>query len=129
MSFSEDQSMTSSSSRPAAFTTAASILLAACLSGCAGPGAPPASTTTSAGSADTIYTGGDVVTVDDARPTAEAVAVKDGRIVAVGTRAEVEQAHKGTATRTVDLAGRTLVPGFIVIRRVTISTRCRRPYR
>jgi predicted amidohydrolase YtcJ len=113
MSFSEDQSMTSSSSRPAAFTTAASILLAACLSGCAGPGAPPASTTTSAGSADTIYTGGDVVTVDDARPTAEAVAVKDGRIVAVGTRAEVEQAHKGTATRTVDLAGRTLVPGFI----------------
>jgi predicted amidohydrolase YtcJ len=63
--------------------------------------------------ADTIYAGGDIVTVNDAQPSAEAVAVKDGRILAVGTRADVESAHKGAATRMVDLAGRTLVPGFI----------------
>jgi hypothetical protein len=63
--------------------------------------------------ADAIYTGGDIVTVNDAQPTAEAVAVKDGRILAVGTRAEVEAAHKGAATRVVELAGRTLVPGFV----------------
>lgn len=63
--------------------------------------------------ADTIYTGGDIVTVNDAQPTAEAVAVKDGKIVAVGARADVEKAHQGAATRVVDLAGRTLVPGFV----------------
>ncbi len=41
------------------------------------------------------------------------MAVKDGKIVAVGARAEVEKTHKGAATRVVDLAGRTLVPGFV----------------
>lgn len=34
--------------------------------------------------ADTIYTGGDIVTVNDRQPAAEALAVKDGRILAVG---------------------------------------------
>ncbi len=34
--------------------------------------------------ADTIYTGGDIVTVNDRQPAAEAVAVKDGKILAVG---------------------------------------------
>jgi len=34
--------------------------------------------------ADAIYHGGDVVTIDDNNPTAEAVAIKDGRIIAVG---------------------------------------------
>jgi len=63
--------------------------------------------------ADTIYTGGDIVTVNDAKPTVEALAVKDGKIVAVGTRAEVEKAQKGAATRMVDLAGKTLLPSFI----------------
>ena len=53
------------------------------------------------------------MTVNDAQPTAEAVAVKDGKIVAVGTRAEVEKAHKGTTTKAVDLRGRTLAPGFV----------------
>jgi predicted amidohydrolase YtcJ len=63
--------------------------------------------------ADTIYTGGDIVTVNDAQPTAEALAVKDGRIVAVGTRAEVELVYRGPATKRVDLAGKTLLPSFI----------------
>jgi predicted amidohydrolase YtcJ len=63
--------------------------------------------------ADAIYFGGPIVTVDDRRPSAEAVAVKDGRIVAVGSRRDVERARKGRATKMVDLAGRTMVPGFI----------------
>jgi len=63
--------------------------------------------------ADTIYTGGDIITVNDAQPIAEAVAVKGGKILAVGTRAEMEKAHKGAATRVVDLAGKSLLPGFL----------------
>ena len=63
--------------------------------------------------ADTIYTGGDIVTVNDAQPSAEALAVKDGKIVAVGTRAEVEKAHKGASTTVVDLGGKALLPGFL----------------
>jgi predicted amidohydrolase YtcJ len=63
--------------------------------------------------ADAIYVGGDIVTMNDARPTVEALAVKDGKILAVGSRAELEQAHRGAATRSVDLAGRTLLPAFI----------------
>jgi predicted amidohydrolase YtcJ len=76
-----------------------------CVSAPAGP-APDAT-------ADTIYAGGDVVTVNDAQPTAEAVAVKAGRILAVGTREALERAHRGQATTMLDLAGRTLVPGLI----------------
>ena len=63
--------------------------------------------------ADAIYAGGDIVTVNDAQPTVEAVAVKDGKILAVGTRADVEQLHKGAGTRHVDLGGRTLMPSFL----------------
>ena len=63
--------------------------------------------------ADTIYTGGDIVTVNDAKPSVEAIAVRDGKIVAVGARAEIEKAHKGKATTVVDLAGKTLLPSFI----------------
>ena len=63
--------------------------------------------------ADVLYTNGDVVTIDDAQPSASAVAVKGGQILAVGSRESVESAHKGSTTRVVDLAGKTLVPGFI----------------
>jgi predicted amidohydrolase YtcJ len=63
--------------------------------------------------ADTIYTGGTILTVNDAKPTVEAVAVKDGKILMAGTTAEVEAMHKTSKTKIVDLAGKTLVPGFI----------------
>lgn len=62
--------------------------------------------------ADTIYSGGPILTMDDSAPRAEAVAIRDGRIVAVGTSAEVE-AYRGEQTRLFDLAGRTLLPGFV----------------
>jgi hypothetical protein len=63
--------------------------------------------------ADAVYAGGPIITMDDKRPTAEAVAIKDGRIVAVGARAAVERTHLGPKTRLIDLKGRTMVPGFI----------------
>jgi predicted amidohydrolase YtcJ len=61
--------------------------------------------------ADLIITGARVLTMDEARPRAEAVALADGRIVAVGSRAEVE-ALAGPETRVIDAGGRTLLPGF-----------------
>ena len=65
------------------------------------------------GRADLIYIGGDVITVNDRQPEAEAVAVRRGIVVGVGARADIEKQFKGPKTRMVDLAGRTLVPGFI----------------
>ena len=62
--------------------------------------------------ADTIYKGGAIITVNDAQPAAEAVAVKDGKILAVGTQADVLKL-KGEATQIVDLGGKTLIPGFV----------------
>ena len=64
-------------------------------------------------SADAIYTGGDIVTVNDAQPSVEALAVKDGKILALGTRADIEKSYKGAATSVIDLGGKTLVPGFV----------------
>jgi predicted amidohydrolase YtcJ len=66
-----------------------------------------------ASTADAIYFGGPIITVNDAQPSVEAVAVKDGKIFVVGTRADIEKAHKGANTQMIDLAVRTLVPGFL----------------
>lgn len=61
----------------------------------------------------TIYSGGPVVTMaGDTPETVEAIAVRDGRIVAVGTNAAVAKAA-GRNARRVDLKGRALLPGFI----------------
>lgn len=61
---------------------------------------------------DRILHGGPVVTVDADKPLAEAVAISDGKIIAVGSKADV-LALAGPATEITDLAGRTVVPGFI----------------
>ena len=61
--------------------------------------------------ADRIFIGGPVLTMNDAQPRAEAVAIKDGIIIAVGTAAEME-AFKGEGTEVIDLQGRALLPGF-----------------
>lgn len=62
--------------------------------------------------ADAIWFNGPVVTIDDAHPSAEAVAVKDGKILQVGARDEVMR-RKGARTRMMDLKGATLLPGFV----------------
>jgi predicted amidohydrolase YtcJ len=62
--------------------------------------------------ADTILTGAHVRTLDPDRPSASAVAVKDGRIVAVGDARDVRD-WRGAHTEIVDLAGATLTPGLV----------------
>jgi predicted amidohydrolase YtcJ len=59
-----------------------------------------------------VVISGTVLTVDDARPTAEALAVADGRIIAVGTRSDVA-GFVGPNTETVDLGDGCVMPGFI----------------
>jgi predicted amidohydrolase YtcJ len=61
--------------------------------------------------ADLIVTNAKVWTVDHAHPTAEALAVLDERIVAVGGAAEIDQ-WRGAKTRVLDARGRLLLPGF-----------------
>lgn len=62
--------------------------------------------------ADTIYSGGPILTINDAQPRAEAVAVRDGRILAVGPLAAVN-AHRGEGTKSFALEGRAMLPGFV----------------
>jgi predicted amidohydrolase YtcJ len=62
--------------------------------------------------ADTIYFGGPILTMNDAEPTAEAVAVRSGRIVAVGSLADLGK-YRNDATTMFDLDGRAMLPGFI----------------
>jgi hypothetical protein len=76
------------------------------LGGGAGAATAPASAT-----ADLVISGGPIYTADDAHPTAEAVAVKDGRILYVGDAAGAK-ALTGKTTRKVDLKGSALYPGF-----------------
>jgi predicted amidohydrolase YtcJ len=68
--------------------------------------------TASAQPADTIYHNGKIITVNQAQPVAEAVAIRGNRFLAVGTDAEVLKT-RGTATRVIDLKGRAVVPGLI----------------
>ncbi len=65
----------------------------------------------STGAADLVLTGGTVSTSDVDRPRARAVAVRGGRIVAVGDEDEVG-GQVGPGTEVVDLDGRMLLPGF-----------------
>ena len=83
------------------------VLIAITISACGFTGPDSAAT------ADTIYFGGDIVTVNDAQPSVEALAVKEGKILAVGTSDAVAKAHKGPSTTMVDLGGKTLLPGFL----------------
>lgn len=62
--------------------------------------------------ADTILVNGKIVTVDDRFTIAQAVAIKDGRIVAVGKTAEIVKLA-GAGTKKIDLKGKTVIPGLI----------------
>jgi hypothetical protein len=62
--------------------------------------------------ADLLLLGGKVLTVDGKNRVVEAVAIRDGKIVAVGSNADVRK-HAGRATREFDLQGRTVIPGII----------------
>ncbi len=81
----------------ALLSLAALAFLAAC------GGTPPA---------DMVITNGHVVTVDEAMPEAEAIAVSGDTIVAVGTADDI-QPYIGRHTQVIDAAGRLVIPAFI----------------
>ena len=97
-------------------TFAALIALVLTLSGCAkstdetpsiqGDSSPGAEL------ADLIVSGGPIVTMDESLESPEAIAVQDGKILALGS-AEALAVYGGSDTEYLDLAGRTLLPGFI----------------
>ena len=62
--------------------------------------------------ADTILLSRRMHTMAARRPSAQALAVREGRIVAVGTKAEV-MGLKGSATQVIDLGDLTVLPGFV----------------
>ena len=63
-------------------------------------------------SADTVLLNGKIITLDPAAPIAEALAVREGKIIALGRSADI-RALARSGTRVVDLAGRTVIPGLI----------------
>lgn len=62
-------------------------------------------------SPDTVYFNGKVITMDNDATIAEAVAVKDGKIISVGSNQEISKL-KGSKTKVVDLKKKVLLPGF-----------------
>jgi predicted amidohydrolase YtcJ len=92
--------------------TVYSALLIAGLSACNKTPVDAPVVADSANTADTIYFNGDIITMNDSQPNAEAVAVKNGKIVFVGTKADAVK-MKDSSTLMLDLSGKTLLPGFI----------------
>ena len=64
------------------------------------------------GEAEIIYNGGSILTMNDAQPRAEAVAVADGKVLAVGSAQEVMKL-KSKDTQVIDLKDQAMIPGFV----------------
>jgi len=62
--------------------------------------------------ADIIFVNANVITMNEDQPGAKAIAIKDGKILAVGSQRHVKK-HKGDETVMRDLEGQTVTPGFI----------------
>jgi predicted amidohydrolase YtcJ len=91
-----------------AVTMMTAVVSSLLLSACSGQNALDSS----AQQATTVYSNGTIITMNPALPLAESVAVRDGRIMAVGTRTEVAKLA-GNNSIEKDLAGKTLIPGLI----------------
>jgi len=63
-------------------------------------------------SADLIISGGDFWTGSDEISVAEALAVKNGRIIAIGSNSDINR-YRGSSTRFIDATGNMVIPGFI----------------
>ena len=62
--------------------------------------------------ADIVFINGVIYTVDESNPVAEAVAVRDGKILFVGSNLEIDE-YTGEQTTQINLGGKTMTPGFI----------------
>ena len=85
-------------------------LIVLTLVGCSDDSAPVQTAETSV-LADTVFRSGRIYTVDESRPWVEAVAIKDGSFLVVGSDAEVANVT-GESTRVIDLAGSFAMPGL-----------------
>jgi predicted amidohydrolase YtcJ len=65
------------------------------------------------GNADTIFYGGPILTVNAKNEEAQALAIQNGKIVAVGTKDAVTKNWQANGTQVIDLKGHTLMPGFV----------------
>lgn len=63
-------------------------------------------------SAESLYFGGTILTMEDTSPQVEAVVVKNGKIFFAGSKTNADL-HVNSKTKKIDLKGRTLLPGFI----------------
>ena len=63
--------------------------------------------------ADLVFVGGPIVTVNAKNEEAQALATKDGKIVAVGLEADIRKNWVDQKTQVIDLRGQTLMPGFV----------------
>lgn len=86
-------------------------LLAALVIGAQAATAQEAMTASADSAADVVIWGGPIYTADDTMPEAEAVAIRDGKFIYVGSRAGAE-AMVGNATTVMSLDGAALFPGF-----------------
>jgi hypothetical protein len=104
-------------------TTSAAIVITAMLAGCSGDESTAVDATATPKIvakannvaeliADKVYLNGKIITVNDAQPKAQAVAIKDGSIIYVGDLRGVKPLI-GDTTEKIDLLNRTLVPGFV----------------
>jgi predicted amidohydrolase YtcJ len=71
----------------------------------------PLSSQSATAVADTVFLNGNVYTVNDSAPRAEAIAIKGERILFVGGNEEAKK-FSGPTTRTIDLHGKTILPGL-----------------
>ena len=61
--------------------------------------------------ADIVFKNGNIYTVNERQPRAEALAVKAGKIIFVGSNKDAK-AYESSSTRVIDLGGKTVVPGL-----------------
>ncbi len=67
---------------------------------------------TDSGAAELVLLSGRIYTVDTAQPWVEALAIKDGKILAAGSNSDIS-AYRRDGTRTIDLQGKMVMPGII----------------
>jgi predicted amidohydrolase YtcJ len=85
------------------------IVLLFCLVSCS---PTPKETEQPVSAADAVFLNGNFITMDEKKPRAQALAVKDGKILAVGSTADIRKLA-GEKTKVTDLGGKTVVPGMI----------------
>ena len=74
--------------------------------------------------ADLVLRGGRIVTLDDRAPEAQALAARDGKVIAVGSNADVA-GYIGSSTQVIEITSQCAMPGFIGARTLHENWRTR----